>query len=257
MHRHEAAATTQRAILPSGARSALDRTEHTVRSINSFCGGDIMEDSHVQQVDEGDHSRHVRRRRAYDLLITEFGGARATVRVEAKTRQDAFARAVTDHADPDNVHEIELVSDDGRSIDPMRVCGGVPYAEATCTPVVVQEEDKHRVRPYQITLVVFGPDGGEGYERVWARNRAEAFWKVVFDEWNSNNVRSVTLTAVGRTNRNQGDFLWVDASTPYGGVTCDLRGEGLYRDAVILTPEGYEVAINPCPPSEVAEGSEK
>ena len=144
---------------------------------------------------------------------------------------------------------MELLSDNGVLTDPLKVCGGTSYAESKRELMVVRDEDQGRVRPYTMTVVVFGPGDAAGYERVWARSRPEAFCKVVVNEWNPDNVRVVRLEAIGRTNRNRGDFSWVDESRRYGGVTCDLTGDGMSQDVKVITSTGDEVAINPGLPS--------
>ena len=65
--------------------------------------------------------------RRYEMLLREFGGLQTRVTVEAQTRRDAFAAAIKASRDADNLYYVELLSDDGRTVDPSPWFGGVPY----------------------------------------------------------------------------------------------------------------------------------
>ena len=172
--------------------------------------------------------------RRYEMLLREFGGAQTRVTVEAQTRRDAFAAAIKASRDADNLYYVELLSDDGRTVDPSLRFGGVPYVKPDTEPSPLYEGDEDHLRPYDLSVEVFG--GVEGGEYVLAPSRGEALRETVFLEGASDNVQRVVLVAIGKTrewrygDRTDGAFWFVDEAQPYGGVMGDLHGEGM--DAV-------------------------
>ena len=165
------------------------------------------------------------------MLLREFGGARTRVTVEAQTRRDAFAAAIKASRDADNLYYVELLSDDGRTVDPSLWFGGVPYVKPDVEPSPLYEPDEDHLRPYELSVEVF--DETQGAEYVWAPSRGEALREAVFLEGDSDNVQRVVLVAIGKTrqwrygNRTDGAFWFVDEAQPYGGVKGDLDGEGM------------------------------
>ena len=169
--------------------------------------------------------------RRYEMLLREFGGAQTRVTVEAQTRRDAFAAAIKASRDADNLYYVELLSDDGRTVDPSLWFGGVPYVKPDVEPSPLYEGNEDHLRPYELSVEVFG--GSEGSVYLWAPSRAEALREAVFLEGDSDNVQRVVLVAIGKTrqwrygNRTDGAFWFVDEAQPYGGVKGDLDGEGM------------------------------
>ena len=165
------------------------------------------------------------------MLLREFGGARTRVTVEAQTRRDAFAAAIKASRDADNLYYVELLSDDGRTVDPSLRFGGVPYVKPDTEPSPLYEDDEDHLRLYELSVEVFGET--QGGEYVWAPSRGEALREAVFLEGASDNVQRVVLVAIGKTrqwrygNRTDGAFWFVDEAQPYGGVKGDLDGEGM------------------------------
>ncbi len=172
--------------------------------------------------------------RRYEMLLREFGGAQTRVTVEAQTRRDAFAAAIKASRDADNLHYVELLSDDGRTVDPSLWFGGVPYVKPDVEPSSLYEDDEDHLRPYELSVEVFRET--QGAEYVLAPSRGEALREAVFLEGDSDNVQRVVLVAIGKTrewrygDRTDGAFWFVDEAQPYGGVKGDLDGEGM--DAV-------------------------
>ena len=172
--------------------------------------------------------------RRYEMLLREFGGAQTRVTVEAQTRRDAFAAAIKASRDADNLYYVELLSDDGRTVDPSLWFGGVPYVKPDVEPSPLYEDDEDHLRPYELSVEVFRE--AQGAEYVLAPSRGEALREAVFLEGASDNVQRVVLVAIGKTrqwrygDRTDGAFWFVDEAQPYGGVMGDLHGEGM--DAV-------------------------
>ena len=166
--------------------------------------------------------------RRYEMLLREFGGAHTRVTVEAQTRRDAFAAAIKASRDADNLYYVELLSDNGRTVDPSLRFGGVPYVKPDVEPSPLYEGNEDTVRPYDLSVEVFG--GAEGAVHLWAPSRAEALRETVFLEGYSDNVLRVVLVAIGKTRLDSGDYWFVDEARRYGGVMGDLHGEGM--DAV-------------------------
>ena len=166
--------------------------------------------------------------RRYEMLLREFGGAHTRVTVEAQTRRDAFAVAIKASRDADNLYYVELLSDDGRTVDPSLRFGGVPYVKPDVEPSPLYEGYEDHVRPYDLSVEVFGDAAGAVH--LWAPSRAEALRETVFLEGYSDNVLRVVLVAIGKTRLDSGDSWFVDEAQPYGGVKGDLHGEGM--DAV-------------------------
>ena len=166
--------------------------------------------------------------RRYEMLLREFGGAQTRVTVEAQTRRDAFAAAIKASRDADNLYYVELLSDDGRTVDPSLRFGGVPYVKPDTEPSPLYEDDEDHLRLYELSVEVFGET--QGGEYVWAPSRGEALREAVFLEGDSDNVQRVVLVAIGKTRLDSGDYWFVDEARRYGGVMGDLHGEGM--DAV-------------------------
>ena len=166
--------------------------------------------------------------RRYEMLLREFGGLQTRVTVEAQTRRDAFAAAIKASRDADNLYYVELLSDDGRKVDPSPLFGGVPYVKPDVEPSPLYEGDEDHVRPYLLVVEVFGD--ASGGVRLRAPSRAEALRETVFLEGDSDNVLRVTLVGIGKTRLDSGDYWFVDEARRYGGVMGDLHGEGM--DAV-------------------------
>ena len=166
--------------------------------------------------------------RRYEMLLREFGGLQTRVTVEAQTRRDAFAAAIKASRDADNLYYVELLSDNGRKVDPSLRFGGVPYVKPDVEPSPLYEGDEDHVRPYLLVVEVFGD--ASGGVRLWAPSRAEALRETVFLEGASDNVLRVTLVGIGKTRLDSGDYWFVDEARRYGGVMGDLHGEGM--DAV-------------------------
>ena len=172
--------------------------------------------------------------RRYEMLLREFGGLQTRVTVEAQTRRDAFAAAIKASRDADNLYYVELLSDNGRTVDPSPWFGGVPYVKPDTEPSPLYEPDEDHLRPYELSVEVFGET--QGAEYVLAPSRGEALREAVFLEGASDNVQRVVLVAIGKTrqwrygDRTDGAFWFVDEAQPYGGVMGDLHGEGM--DAV-------------------------
>ena len=172
--------------------------------------------------------------RRYEMLLREFGGAHTRVTVEAQTRRDAFAAAIKASRDADNLYYVELLSDDGRTVDPSLRFGGVPYVKPDTEPSPLYEGDEDHLRPYELSVEVFRE--AQGAEYVLAPSRGEALREAVFLEGDSDNVQRVVLVAIGKTrqwrygDRTDGAFWFVDEARRYGGVMGDLHGEGM--DAV-------------------------
>ena len=172
--------------------------------------------------------------RRYEMLLREFGGAHTRVTVEAQTRRDAFAAAIKASRDADNLYYVELLSDDGRTVDPSLRFGGVPYVKPDVEPSPLYEDDEDHLRPYELSVEVFRET--QGAEYVLAPSRGEALREAVFLEGDSDNVQRVVLVAIGKTrqwrygDRTDGAFWFVDEARRYGGVMGDLHGEGM--DAV-------------------------
>ena len=167
--------------------------------------------------------------RRYEMLLREFGGLQTRVTVEAQTRRDAFAAAIKASRDADNLYYVELLSDDGRTVDPSLWFGGVPYVKPDVEPSPLYEGNEDHLRPYELSVEVFG--GSEGSVYLWAPSRAEALREAVFLEGDSDNVQRVVLVAIGKTrewrygDRTDGAFWFVDEAKPYGGVKGDLDGD--------------------------------
>ena len=161
--------------------------------------------------------------RRYEMLLREFGALRTHVTVEAQTRRDAFAAAIKASRDANNLHYVELCSDNGRKVDSSIWFGGVPYAKPETEPSPLYDADKDHLRPYELSVEVFGD--AQGAEYVWAPSRGEALREAVFLEGDSDNVLRVVLVAIGKTRRTDGAFWFVDEALPYGGVTGDLGGD--------------------------------
>ena len=166
--------------------------------------------------------------RRYEMLLREFGGGHTRVTVEAQTRRDAFAAAIKASRDANNLYAVELGSDQGLPVDPSTPFGGVPYVKPATEPSPLYEGTEDHVRPYDLSVEVFGD--AEGAVHLWAPSRAEALREAVFLEGDSDNVLRVVLVAIGKTRLDSGDYWFVDEARRYGGVTGDLQGEGM--DAV-------------------------
>ena len=163
--------------------------------------------------------------RHYEMLLREFGGAQTRMTVAAQTRRDAFAAAIKASRDADNLHYVELLSDNGCKVDPLLAYGGVPYVKPDREPAPLYEGNEDRVRPYELSVEVFGD--AQGTENVWAPSRAEALREAVFLEGESDNVQRVALVAIGKTRLDSGEYWFVDEARPYGGVMGDLQGAGM------------------------------
>ena len=86
--------------------------------------------------------------------------------VEARTRRDAFAAAIKASRDANNLYAVELGSDQGRTVDPSTPFGGVPYAKPDMEPSPLYDADEDHLRPYELSVEVFGET--QGAEYVWA-----------------------------------------------------------------------------------------
>ena len=202
--------------------------------------------------------------RRYEMLLREFGGAHTRVTVEAQTRRDAFAAAIKASRDADNLYYVELLSDDGRTVDPSLRFGGVPYVKPDVEPSPLYEGDEDHLRPYELSVEVFG--GAEGGVYLGAPSRAEALREAVFLEGDSDNVLRIFLVAIGKTRLDSGDYWFVDEARRYGGVMGDLHGEGM--DAVeddapqeltvprdVVWPPWMDATEDLCPDGEPHEWS--
>ena len=161
--------------------------------------------------------------RRYEMLLREFGALQMRVTVEALTRRDAFAAAIKASRNADNLHYVELCSDNGRKVDSSIRFGGVPYAKPETEPSPLYDADGDHLRVYELSVEVFGD--AQGAEYVWAPSRGEALREGVFLEGDSDNVLRVVLVAIGKTRRTNGAFWLVDEALPYGGVAGDLGSD--------------------------------
>lgn len=162
--------------------------------------------------------------RPYDMLLRAFCGKQTRVTVQAQTRRDAFAAAIKASRDANNLYGVELLSDNGHRVDPQQRFGGVPYVRPPQEPAPLYDGTEDQVRPYELSVEVFGD--AQGAEYVWAPSRGEALREAVFLEGDSDNVQRVVLVAVGKTGVDDGDFWFLEETLPYGGVTGDLNGMG-------------------------------
>lgn len=108
--------------------------------------------------------------RHYEMLLREFGGAQTRMTVAAQTRRDAFAAAIKASRDADNLHYVELLSDNGRKVDPSMACGGVPYVKPDREPAPLYQGNEDRVRPYELSVEVFGDTAAS-----WATCKEQAW----------------------------------------------------------------------------------
>ena len=158
------------------------------------------------------------RKRRYELRVVSFGGNEENVTVTGMYRREAFAAAVQASADPSNVFSVELLSDDGRKVDPAKETGGVPFARPDPAKIDLYS-DSPGMRGYYVELVMFGEGNGGGDEQAIAPRRSEAIRSVVYGDVDSDRIREVGIYGVYLDNY---DNIALDVTKPYGGVTADL-----------------------------------
>lgn len=156
--------------------------------------------------------------RKFDLRVVMFGdGGELTVTVTARSRAAAFTAAALMAEDSNNVYQVTIIRDNGRTlVDGVDDYGGVRVDDDVDDGLTLPLSVKYgtgRIYEYDAVMMNEGYGGTGG--GLIAPTRAEAFTAAVVHTHAANVIRTIVLSGYADDDR---EFHAFEPTQKYGGV---------------------------------------